>query len=218
MFAHEPEQCNAASQTSAAVPWPEAVSTIEAVTSHQDAVLYYGACPCPVGFMFLAWTEDGICALEFFDSDSRRQLKEWRAGLQRAWPQARCLAHDPQGAQTTAARVFRTRGQGIGDSRPQPGFRLLARGTDFQLQVWRAALEILPGSVLSYQQLANLIDRPRAARAVGQALAANAIAYLVPCHRVLRATGESGEYRWGTKRKQALLDWDARLAGTAAPA
>ena len=217
MFAHEPDQCNAAPQTGAAIPRSEAVSTIEAVTGRQDAVLCYGACPCPVGFMFLAWTEDGICKLEFFDSDSRRQLQAWRDGLQRDWPQAR-PAHDPQGAQVITARVFRIRGQGAGDSRAQPGFRLLARGADFQLRVWRAALEIPPGSVLSYQQLAVRVGCPGGARAVGGALAANSIAYLVPCHRVLLATGGPGGYRWGTKRKQALLDWDARFAGAAAPA
>ena len=190
------------------VSLPGAVNTIEVFTHSQAAALYYGVASCPVGPVFLSWTERGICALAF---GSRRQLGAWRAGLQRDWSPAR-LVYDPQSALATATRIFRAPETDADEARAQPGFRLLVRGTDFQLQVWRAALKIPAGSVRSYQQLADLAGRPRAARATAAALAANSIAYLVPCHRVLRATGALGGYRWGAPRKRALLAWEAQSA------
>ncbi|MEK9951054.1 MAG: MGMT family protein, partial [Curvibacter sp.] len=82
------------------------------------------------------------------------------------------------------------------------------RGTPFQLKVWEALLRLPPGRRVSYTQLATLAGQPRAQRAVGSALAANTIAYLIPCHRVIRESGESGHYRWGDERKSAMLAWE----------
>ena len=92
---------------------------------------------------------------------------------------------------------------------------LVLRGTNFQVNVWRALLEIAPGGMISYGALAARAGHPRAARAVGQAVARNAIAYLIPCHRVIRGLGQLGEYRWGSHRKRLLLAWEAArgLAG-----
>lgn len=93
---------------------------------------------------------------------------------------------------------------------PQPGrLHLLLRGTNFQLKVWEALLRLPPGRRVSYTQLAALAGTPKAQRAVGSALAANAIAYLIPCHRVIRESGDSGQYRWGGERKVAMLAWEA---------
>jgi len=86
---------------------------------------------------------------------------------------------------------------------------LAVRGTNFQVNVWRALLKIPPGRTVSYQQLADHTGKPEAVRAVANAVAANPIAYLIPCHRVLRKSGALGGYRWGTQRKQLLLAWDA---------
>jgi AraC family transcriptional regulator of adaptative response/methylated-DNA-[protein]-cysteine methyltransferase len=83
---------------------------------------------------------------------------------------------------------------------------LLIRGTPFQLSVWRALLDIPEGKTTSYGELAASIRRPKASRAVGTAVGANRIAWLIPCHRVLRADGSIGGYRWGVDRKRAMLE------------
>ena len=91
--------------------------------------------------------------------------------------------------------------------------RLLLRGTNFQIKVWEALLRIPPGEVVSYGDLARRAGVPNAARAVGNALAANVIAALIPCHRVIRESGEIGHYRWGSERKMAMLMRETSLAG-----
>ncbi len=90
-----------------------------------------------------------------------------------------------------------------------PALELL--GTDFQIQVWRALLSIRPGCTLSYRQVAERIGRPSAVRAVANAIARNPVSFIVPCHRVVRADGRLGGYRWGAARKRAMLDWEATL-------
>ena len=82
------------------------------------------------------------------------------------------------------------------------------RGTNFQLRVWRALLQLEPRARSSYGELAQRLGSPGAARAVGQAVGANPVAWLIPCHRVLRASGELGGYRWGPERKRAILAWE----------
>lgn len=91
-----------------------------------------------------------------------------------------------------------------------PGpIQLHLKGTPFQLKVWEALLKISSGSLNSYSQLAEQIGHEKASRAVGSAIGANPVAYLIPCHRVIRATGILGEYRWGPTRKQAMIGWEA---------
>jgi AraC family transcriptional regulator of adaptative response/methylated-DNA-[protein]-cysteine methyltransferase len=94
---------------------------------------------------------------------------------------------------------------------------LVLRGTNFQIQVWQAMLRTRPGELLSYAEVARSVGAPRAARAVGSALGANTIAWLIPCHRVIRDSGEISNYRWGPDRKAAMLGWEA-ARGTAAGA
>ena len=83
------------------------------------------------------------------------------------------------------------------------------RGTNFQIQVWRALLRIPFGSLTTYQHLAQALGKPTAARAVGNAVGNNPVGYLIPCHRVIRGSGELGGYRWGLDRKAALIGWEA---------
>ena len=90
--------------------------------------------------------------------------------------------------------------------------KVLLRGTEFQIKVWEALLTIPPGHLISYSGLTEHVGVPGAARAVGSAVAANIIAYLVPCHRVIRSSGVVGEYRWGAVRKKALIAREAALA------
>ena len=83
------------------------------------------------------------------------------------------------------------------------------RGTNFQVRVWEALLRLEPGEVTTYERIAQTIGAPRAVRAVGGAVGRNHIAFLIPCHRVIRKTGAFGDYRWGSARKRAMLGWEA---------
>ena len=86
-------------------------------------------------------------------------------------------------------------------------------GTNFQVQVWRALLELEPTETVTYGALARKLGKPEGARAVGSAVGANPIAWVIPCHRVLQAGGKLGGYRWGTARKQMIRRWEERRAG-----
>jgi AraC family transcriptional regulator of adaptative response/methylated-DNA-[protein]-cysteine methyltransferase len=119
--------------------------------------------------------------------------------LRARWPGARFL-HDPAATEPAAGELeARMRGQA-----PQP-LALLLKGTPFQLKVWEALLRIPEGALATYQGLAAAAGSPGASRAAGTALGANPLAYLIPCHRVIRATGALGEYQWGAPRKRAIL-------------
>ncbi|MDX1520356.1 MAG: methylated-DNA--[protein]-cysteine S-methyltransferase, partial [Anaerolineae bacterium] len=87
--------------------------------------------------------------------------------------------------------------------------KLYLSGTNFQIKVWQALLQVPPGAAVSYGTVARLMGRPKAAQAIGQATAHNPISFLIPCHRVIRKVGEFGSYRWGTARKKAILGWEA---------
>ncbi|MGB5253157.1 MAG: methylated-DNA--[protein]-cysteine S-methyltransferase, partial [Sedimenticolaceae bacterium] len=97
------------------------------------------------------------------------------------------------------------------------GLSLWVSGSNFQIQVWRALLQIPFAGLLSYGQLARLLDRPNAARAVGGAVARNPVAFLIPCHRVLRESGDFGGYHWGRERKLAICAWEAAVSAPGPP-
>lgn len=151
----------------------------------------YGLADTPFGTMLLASTPRGICRAAFLDDGSPRELVD---ALQRQWPRA-ALSEDSGHAAALAARLFDRRAD-----RPP----LHVAGTNFQLAVWRALLDIPPARAVSYGQLAAAVQRPGAARAVGAAVGANPVAVLIPCHRVIQRSGALGGYRWGTERKLAL--------------
>ncbi len=159
----------------------------------------YGVHASPFGQCFIATTARGVCSVEFL-----APLGEARAlaRLKTAWSAADIRAQ-PRVTRAVAQRLFeRARKTGA----PLP---LVVRGTNFQVKVWEALLRIPPGQVASYQDVAHALGLPKATRAVATAVAQNPIAYLIPCHRVIRQTGAFGEYRWGAPRKQALLAWEA---------
>ncbi|MDY6944031.1 MAG: methylated-DNA--[protein]-cysteine S-methyltransferase [Pseudomonadota bacterium] len=158
----------------------------------------WGMGTTPFGPAFLAQTQRGICRLAFPDSATADDSVK---ALTRLWPQA-SFVHDPAATAAMLGRVFRPSGA-------NSNVLLHIHGTNFQFQVWRALLTIPSGEVTSYGTLARRIDRPRAARAVGSAVGANPVAFLIPCHRVLRSLGELGGYHWGIDRKQAMLAWEA---------
>lgn len=178
----------------------EAVTPGEFKSAGKGLTIKYGYAVTPFGMAALAWTTRGICYFEFCD-DGAENLP---AGLSVSWRNAD-LMRDDDAAQAWITRIFpRTPERGT--------LHLVLRGTNFQIKVWEALLRIAPGRVVSYTQLANLAGVPNAQRAVGSALAANTVGYLIPCHRVIRESGELSHYRWGVSRKAALLAWEAARA------
>ncbi|NIM47858.1 MAG: methylated-DNA--[protein]-cysteine S-methyltransferase [Gemmatimonadales bacterium] len=177
----------------------EAVTPGEYKDFGEDVEIRYGFAPSPFGDCLIAATGRGVCGLEFvMDGDRVAPVER----LEGAWPGAR-LVEDRATAASYVNRIF---APAAGRTEP---VTLLLKGTNFQLKVWRALLQIPPGAATSYGALAEAIRQPSAARAVGNAVAKNPIAYLIPCHRVLRESGAFGGYRWGGARKQAMLGWEA---------
>jgi len=148
----------------------------------------------PFGEALFAMTQRGLCGLSFLDG-SHSALDELRG----RWPGARLLERPELISPVAAEIAGRMRGLA------KKPLRLVLKGTPFQIQVWTALLAIPEGAVTSYRRLAAFAGVPTAARAVGAAVGSNPIAYLIPCHRVIRETGAIGEYRWGAERKTTLL-------------
>ena len=170
----------------------------------------YGVHPSPFGPCFVGQTERGICALGFAD-DHRSDAQAVRAEFVRRWPAAR-FREDQAATEAIVARIF-DGGRATG---AEP-LRLAVCGTNFQLKVWEALLRIPPGRITSYQALAKALGLPRSARAVGGAVAANPISYLIPCHRVIRRSGRISNYEWGRSRKRVMLGWEAARFGSEDP-
>jgi AraC family transcriptional regulator of adaptative response/methylated-DNA-[protein]-cysteine methyltransferase len=152
----------------------------------------YGIHATPWGDCLLATTDRGICNLHLLGAAQTEAVDQW---LRPEWPAAD-LVLDQAGTGAMCDRIFTSAAE------PIP---LAVKGTAFQLQVWRALLQIPFGDRTTYQALAAAIGQPTAARAVGNAVGRNPVAYLIPCHRVVRASGELGGYRWGVGLKAALL-------------
>jgi AraC family transcriptional regulator of adaptative response/methylated-DNA-[protein]-cysteine methyltransferase len=168
----------------------------------------HGIAPTPFGDALVAWTARGVCHFAFRggedDSESAGD-QTMLAALRARWPAA-ALHRDADGARALMQRIF--------PHAPERGrVHLVLRGTNFQVKGWDALIRIPSGHLRSYRQLATTLGQRDAARALGGALAANAIGYLIPCHRVIRAGGEVGDYRWGSERKLALLGCEAARHG-----
>jgi AraC family transcriptional regulator of adaptative response/methylated-DNA-[protein]-cysteine methyltransferase len=166
----------------------------------EGVTIRYGVHPGPFGRFFLAVTGKGICALSFLPGPDAGQAEE---DLRKSWRNAK-LAEDPKGTKAVADRIF-----GPPRRDGAPALNVIVKGTNFQVKVWEALVRIPPGFVASYEDIASRVGAPRAMRAVGSALAANPVAFLVPCHRVIRKTGAFGNYGGGTARKMAMLAWEA---------
>lgn len=174
----------------------EAVTPGEFQRAGRGLVIRYGFHPTPFGDCLIAVTPRGICHLAFTQPISRAEAL---ARLRHDWGGAELVA-DQAGTRLAAAKAFPPPG-----SAPSPGLALHVKGTNFQLKVWRALLEIPPGSVTTYGDLAKAVGDPNASRAVGTAVGSNPVSYLIPCHRVIRASGELGGYAWGPDRKRTML-------------
>jgi AraC family transcriptional regulator of adaptative response/methylated-DNA-[protein]-cysteine methyltransferase len=162
--------------------------------------IVFGIAATPFGDCLVGESGRGICHLTFVDGEGPdAALEEFR----RRWPDAH-LRRSDRTAAGLAAKIFE-RSDRTGR---RPTLRALVKGTAFQVRVWRALLRVPPGCLVTYGQLATAIGAPGAARAVGGAVAHNTLAYLIPCHRVIRETGVIGEYRWGRVRKRAMVAWE----------
>ena len=160
----------------------------------------YGIHPTLFGECLLALTERGITYLAFsVDGNSASLVQD----LGRRWPQA-ALQQDAKKTMPQLNEIFSNE-----MNRCTLRSHLFLRGTNFQLKVWEALLRIPSGHFATYQHIANAIGHPTAVRAVGNAVGANPISFLIPCHRVIQSTGVIGNYRWGPTRKKAMLAWEA---------
>lgn len=174
----------------------EAVTPGEYQRGGLGVTVRYGFHPTPFGECLLAITPRGVCHLAFVAPVSREGAL---ARLEHDWPLA-TLIPDQEATRAAAAKAFPPPG-----STDVPALALHVKGTNFQLKVWRALLEIPAGEVTTYGTLAARIGDPKASRAVGTAVGSNPVSYLIPCHRVIRASGELGGYAWGVDRKRVML-------------
>lgn len=181
----------------------EAITPGEHGQGGKGVTIEYGVHSSPFGVVFLAATQRGICRLSFISPEE--QEVELQA-LVKKWPNVE-LNENQDLIAGMVDSVFAVDGH---IDRP---LSLCVSGTNFQVNVWRALLQIPSGTLLSYNQVARLVGKPRSARAVGLAVGANPIAFLIPCHRVIRQSGELGGYRWGVTRKHAIHAWESARLG-----
>jgi AraC family transcriptional regulator of adaptative response/methylated-DNA-[protein]-cysteine methyltransferase len=172
----------------------EAVTPGEFKTHGAGVTIRYGIHPTPFGKCLIATTERGICHLSFVQTSEGDAVDNLVAG----WSEAKMI-EDGKATAPLVAPIFDLGGRG------HERLRLHLRGTNFQIKVWEALLQIPLGAVTTYEGIASRIGKPTALRAVGTAVGHNPVAVLIPCHRVLRKDGEFGNYRYGSARKKALL-------------
>ncbi|UOG34156.1 bifunctional helix-turn-helix domain-containing protein/methylated-DNA--[protein]-cysteine S-methyltransferase [Leptospira noguchii] len=149
------------------------------------------------GDYLIASTEKGICNLFFYDIPKEQIVSELKKQLDRA-----DIIEQTDENQNRVIRFFDNTLNG------NEKIKLHLKGTEFQIKVWEALLKIPEGQLSSYSDIADWIGQENASRAVGTAIGKNPIGYLIPCHRVIKNTGEIGEYRWGSERKMAMIGWE----------
>jgi AraC family transcriptional regulator of adaptative response/methylated-DNA-[protein]-cysteine methyltransferase len=156
----------------------------------------YSFAETPFGNIIVASTAKGICHLAFAD-DEKAALHQ----LQLQFPKA-TFRQVVDTIQQNALFIFTQ------DWKDLSKIKLHLKGTPFQIKVWEALLKIPMGDVSTYSGIANTINNPNASRAVGTAIGDNPVAFLIPCHRVIRSTGDFGQYHWGSIRKTAMIGWE----------
>lgn len=159
----------------------------------------YGFADTPFGKALIGETKRGVCHLSFINSNGRNAGCE---SLALQWPNAKLNRNDSKMTKL-AALIFAPH-----QSPARRALRAFVRGTAFQLRVWRALLRVPAGSLTTYSRLAAAIGNSKASRAVGSAVGANPIAFIIPCHRVIRETGALGHYHWDPIRKRAIVGWE----------
>ncbi|WP_286915446.1 bifunctional helix-turn-helix domain-containing protein/methylated-DNA--[protein]-cysteine S-methyltransferase [Flavobacterium sp. UBA4197] len=154
----------------------------------------------PFGLLLIASTAKGICHVAFADNPES-SLQD----MKHTFPNA-VYTEASDSFQKGIMTFFRK------DWTAPHQLKLHLKGTDFQLKVWETLLKVPMGQLVTYGDIARAINRPKASRAVGTAIGNNPVAFLIPCHRVIQATGVIGEYHWGSARKKAIIGWEASQA------
>ena len=186
----------------------EAMSPGDYKSRGKGLTIRYGWHESPFGQALIMATERGLAGLAFADTGEESVAL---ADMTGRWPNADYV-EDPIATLPYAQRIFDP-----ARWRPDDPLRVVLIGSDFQIRVWEALLKIPLGRARSYSKLAEEIGRPRASRAVGAAIGANPLSFVVPCHRALGKSGALTGYHWGLTRKRAMLGWEAgQLAGDAA--
>lgn len=162
----------------------------------ENLLINYSFVESPFGEVIVASTTKGICYMAFV-IDEKSSLKS----LKELYPNAQYRQYTDQ-LQQNAIFIFTQ------DWSTIDKIKLHIKGTDFQLKVWQALLTIPMGKLSTYSNIANKINNPKASRAVGSAIGDNPIAFLIPCHRVIKSTGLLGQYHWGCDRKVAMIGWE----------
>ncbi|MCA6380685.1 MAG: methylated-DNA--[protein]-cysteine S-methyltransferase [Cytophagales bacterium] len=183
-------------------------TTLEAVTPQEYKLrgsglrIAYGFHETPFGLALLGVTERGVCWLSFIttDEDPKYELNK----MKEHWDLS--IFHDDQ--EQTARFIEAIFSQ----QHENKKLHVFVKGTNFQVKVWEALLRLPLGSVTTYQRIAEKIQNPKAMQAVGSAVGSNHIAYLIPCHRVIRKDGILGEYRWNSTRKKSIIGWEIAKA------
>lgn len=170
-----------------------------------------GLYPSVLGKVVIAKTDRGVCWLGFLMEESEAHCM---ARIAQHWPKAQVI-RDDKAIEPEAVQLMRI-WAGSGDA--QSKLKLDLYGTNFQLQVWQALLKIPCGKTITYVTIAQDLGRPKSSRAVGNAVGANPVSLLIPCHRVIRASGIIDNYGWGSPRKKLLLAMEAAQNSTAARA
>ena len=160
----------------------------------KDVRITYGFGESPFGEALIAFTEKGICYLGFIDDNKEQVFQRF----QEHWENAD-LHHDDAKAREYLENIF------IKNKK----YNLLVKGTNFQINVWKALLNLPNGVVSTYQDIANYLERPKSVRAVASAIGKNHIGYLIPCHRVIAKSGAMSGYRWGCERKKILIAYES---------
>lgn len=169
----------------------------ELSTYCQGLTMFYGCAVSPFGTILAAYVPDGICYLSFVDENLDEQLEK----LRNSWPGVKLLPETHRHTQALLSLLQET-------NPDTPILSVCLSGTDLQRQVWKTLLQVHKGETTSYTQIAQIVGRPKAVRAVASAIGKNPVSWIIPCHRVLHKDGSLSGYRWNAKRKQQLLDWE----------
>lgn len=177
----------------------EAVTPKEYKLQREGIKIDYSFHDTPFGTCLLGLTQRGICWLSFFskETDQHKELEKMKDHWSRS-----TFQHDQEMSSSIVNQIF------YSNVFSQKKLSLFVKGTNFQIKVWKALLKISIGCLTTYKDVAQQIEQPHASRAVGSAVGANHVAWLIPCHRVIRNNGILGEYRWQTSRKKCIIGWE----------
>lgn len=158
--------------------------------------IYYEFFISPFGKFLLAVTNNNkVCSIQFADNEIFAEEE-----LKNQWCNS-TIIRSRKKTGLIADKIF--------NLKSTDPIQVLTKGTPFQIKVWESLLKIPFGQLTSYQSIAELINKPKALQAVGSAIGNNPIAYLIPCHRVIRKAGNISQYHWGETRKKAIIGWEA---------